>query len=109
MICVMVVWVMLESVTVSATVNDPAVVYVCEAGFPVALLLSPKFQLYEYPPVPPEADATKVTCTPIVGLVETVKLAVIGRATTVTLCEAMDVFALASVIVTETVKVPSVL
>ena len=61
MIWVMVVWVMLESVTVSATVNDPAVAYVCDAGFPVAVLSSPRFQAYEYPPVPPEADATKVT------------------------------------------------
>ena len=61
MICAMVVWVMLESVTVSTTVNDPAVVYVCETGFPVAVLSSPRLQAYEYPPMPPEADATKVT------------------------------------------------
>ena len=81
----------------------------CEAGFPVAVLLSPKFQLYEYPPVPPEVEATKVTGTPIVGLVETVKFAEIGRATIVTFCEAMDMFAFASVIVTETMKVPIVL
>ena len=81
----------------------------CEAGFPIAVLLSPKFQLYEYPPVPPEADATKVTATSIVGRVETVRLAEIGRATIVTFCEAMDVFALESVIATETMKVPIVL
>ena len=39
-------------------------------------------------------------------MVETVKFAEIGRATIVTFCEAMDVFKFASVIVTETMKVP---
>jgi len=82
---------------------------VCEPGFPVAFVLSPKFQLYVYPLVPPEADAMKITGTPIVGLVETVKFAEIGRATIVTFCEAMDMFAFASVTVTETMKVPIVL
>jgi hypothetical protein len=57
----------LESVTVTTTVNDPDVVYVCDAGLTVDVLPSPKFQLKLYGDVPPLADAVNVTCCPASG------------------------------------------
>ena len=52
--------------------------------------LSPKFQLKEYGAVPPEAEAVKVTCWPVVGEAGLkVKLAVSGGGgglVTVTVC-----------------------
>jgi len=76
-------------------------------GLPVPVVPSPKFHAKVYGEVPPEMVAVKVTGLPIVIVVGLkVKSVVRVSALMVIVAEAVAVFALVSVMVTETVLDP---